>query len=300
MKNKILVSAAIIGSLWILSLVTSFFLSLPTASALDMSDGNTALIPITGVISSFDSGGVFGDDTITSDELIELIDKADSNPSIKAIIFDINSPGGTPVATDEIAQRIKELKKPNVAVIREIGTSGAYWIASSCDYIIANRMSMTGSIGVYGSFLQYSELLERFNVSYERLVAGKYKDIGTPFKNMTGEERTLYQAMLNKLHYFFIQEVAQNRNLTVEKTRELATGMIYLGIEAKELGLVDELGNKDTAKAYLKNRLNETIRITSYKKEPSFFEILSSLSLQKLPLEKILGSKSSFPMVARV
>ncbi|MEM4397999.1 MAG: RDD family protein, partial [Candidatus Woesearchaeota archaeon] len=141
----------------------------------DISYGkNVAIIPLYGVIS-VSEGDMFSSDIISSDAVIKKIEKAENNKEIKAIIFDINSPGGSPVATDEISQKIKSLKQKNIttiAVIREYGASGAYWIASSTDYIFANRMSLVGSIGVIGSYLDFSGFLNRYNITYQRYVSG--------------------------------------------------------------------------------------------------------------------------------
>ena len=118
-------------------------------------EGNVAMIPIEGVIVGTDSSGMFFDDSVSSQDTIELIEKADRNPNIRAIILQINSPGGSAVASEEIANAVKKVNKTTVAWIRESGASGAYWIASSSDYIVANRVSITGSIGVIASYLEF-------------------------------------------------------------------------------------------------------------------------------------------------
>ncbi|MBI4983237.1 S49 family peptidase [Candidatus Woesearchaeota archaeon] len=141
--------------------------------------GNVALIKIEGVITS-DGSSYLGSATVSSPEIINFIQEADQDPKIKAILLEINSPGGSPVASDEIGTAVKRAKKPTIAVIREVGASGGYWIASAADHIIANRMSITGSIGVYSSYLEFSGLMEKYGIGYERLVAGEHKDTGFP------------------------------------------------------------------------------------------------------------------------
>lgn len=128
-----------------------------------ITDGNVAVIPINGVIS-FSSSNPFVSGFDYS-YVKSAIREAESNPKYEAIVLSINSPGGTPVASDEIGLLIKNAKKPTVAWIRELGASGAYWIASNADYIVANRMSMTGSIGVYASYLEFSGLMDDYNVT---------------------------------------------------------------------------------------------------------------------------------------
>lgn len=179
----------------IFAFIASGFISLFIGSDVSMSDANVAIIPVKGVIMVDDSSSLFTD-YASSEDIKELIVKANKKPMIKAIILDINSPGGSAVASQEIADAMKRTNKTSVAVIREVGASGGYWVASSCDHVIANSMSITGSIGVIASYLQFSGFLNDYNVTYERLVAGKYKDMGTPYKELTFEERRLMEKSL--------------------------------------------------------------------------------------------------------
>lgn len=238
--------------------------------------GNIAVIPITGVITEEVSEGLFGREVVTPDIIKELLKKANQSANIKAIILEINSPGGSPVATDEIASAIKEITKPKISVIKEVGASGGYWIATAADKIFANRMSIAGSIGVTSSRLEYAGLLSKYNVTYRRLVAGELKDAGSPYKEMTSRELQLFQKMLDQIHTFFIQEVAQNRKLPVEKVKEIANGFVYIGEEAKELGLVDELGSRKEAVKMLEQQLNITGEIAEFKPGRGLFDLLSA------------------------
>jgi protease-4 len=240
---------------------------------------NTAIIQVNGVITTEDASGFFSDGGASSTALIKNIEKAKNDANVKAVIFEINSPGGSAVATDEIAQAVKTLKDNNittVAWIRESGASGAYWIASSTDHIVANRMSIVGSIGVIGSYLEFSGLMNRYNVSYQRLVSGKYKDMGTPYKELTPAEEKLMQQKLDKIHQYFISEVSTNRNMKYEDVEKLATGEIFLGVEAKDNGLIDELGGKEETIRYVEKKLNETVVTKEFTKDKSFIESLTS------------------------
>src|SRR3990167_6506295 len=149
----------------LLSVAASFVSSFFTTFSESIESGNVALIKIYGPITTTDSGS-FASSATSSTDIVELIEKAEKNDEIKAIVFEINSPGGSPVASDEIGRAVKDAQKPTVAWIREVGASGGYWIASASDHIIANRMSLTGSIGVIGSYLEFAELLDRYNVTY--------------------------------------------------------------------------------------------------------------------------------------
>ncbi len=253
--------------------------------------GNVAVIPIEGMISTESESWTQG---IKSADIVEQIEKADKNDDIKAILLMINSPGGTPVATDEIAQALKDANKITIAVIRETGASGAYWIATATDKIFANRMSITGSIGVTASRLEYWGILKDYNVTYRKLTAGRLKDAGTPFREMTLEEQQLFQSLLDDLDDEFIKAVAENRNLSEQKVRELATGFVYLGSQAKELGLIDELGGKKEALKYLEQTLNITAEPVEYGETKGFFEKLSGLTAQNFyQIGKGIGSSFS-------
>ncbi|HYD02821.1 MAG TPA: signal peptide peptidase SppA [Alphaproteobacteria bacterium] len=241
---------------------------------------NTAVIPVNGIIMTGGSSGLFEDESASSQQLVRVIEEVKNDPSIEAVIFEINSPGGSPVATDEISQAIKELNDEGiitVAWIRESGASGAYWIASSTDHIVANRMSIVGSIGVYGSYLEFSGFLDDHNITYRRLVSGEYKDAGSPLKEMTPQEEALIQQKLDKLHSYFISAVAENRNMTYDEVKVLATGEIYLGIEALDNDLIDELGGKQEAISYIEQELNTTVVTKEYTKSKSFFESLAGV-----------------------
>ncbi|MBW2966556.1 signal peptide peptidase SppA [Candidatus Woesearchaeota archaeon] len=256
---------------WIISFIISSFFKIEGPS------GNVALIPVKGIITAegFQSFGVKG---ASSTEIIEFIEKADKSPSVKAILFEINSPGGGAVASKEIADAVKRANKTTYALIREVGASGGYWIASATDHIIANEFSITGSIGVIASYIEFAGLLERYNMTYQRLVAGKYKDMGSPLKHLPFDEREILQNKLNKLHESFIKEIATNRNMPVERIREISTGEFYFGSEALQLGLIDSLGDKETAKELIKQQLNLTkVEFAEYEKPKTLMEILTGV-----------------------
>ena len=275
MKNKI---KTIIITIILLYLM-SFFVARLISGGLEeriISDG-IAVIPIVGEISINTEDGFFSSG-ISANSIVEKLERANENKGIKAIILDINSGGGGVVASREIVKAVKEVKKPVIALIREVGASGAYWIASSADWIIADEMSITGSIGVFSSYLEFSGLLENYNVSYERLVAGEYKDLGVPYRQLTEREKIMMQQKLNLIHDFFIKDVAKNRNLDEIKVRELANGFFYLGVEGKDLGLVDELGGRKEAIAKAKELGNlKNGNLIEYRDEKSIFDFFGKI-----------------------
>ncbi len=231
-----------------------------------------ALIPIQGAITVGNHESLIQPSTASSTKIISYLTQAEKDKSIKAILLEINSPGGTAVASSEIADKISSIDKPVVAFIRELGASGAYWIASASDKIVANPLSITGSIGVISSYLEFSDLMEKYGIRYEKLTAGKYKDATTPFRELTDEERNIMQQKLNIIHNEFIKAVNKNRNIDIT---QYATGMFYLGTEAKDIGLVDYLGSRELAINITKNLANiKEAELVTYKEPENIVNIL--------------------------
>ncbi|HII29897.1 signal peptide peptidase SppA [Candidatus Woesearchaeota archaeon CG08_land_8_20_14_0_20_47_9] len=276
-RNRLAIVIVVLVLLGVFSsvtaLITGFFLSSESHES-----GNVALIRIEGAITSAEPS-TFEKGLAYSDDIVSQIERADANTEIKAIILAINSPGGAPVASEEIARAVEQSNKTVVAWIRDIGTSGAYWAASSADIIVASPVSVTGSVGVIASYLEFSGLMEMYGVSYQRLVSGSFKDTGSPFRNMTPEEEELYNKQISLMRDHFLGSVAANRGLSLSDANKLADARAYTGAQAKELGLVDVLGGKKEAVEAIKQRLNITdVKIVEYKRRPSFTDLLSLAS----------------------
>ncbi len=251
------------------------------------------IIPINGIIATSSSGLPFESSNANVDGILKELKRAKEDSSIKAVILDINSPGGTVVASKELANAVKNLNKPSVAVIREVGASGAYWIASSANEIIADELSITGSVGVISSYLQFDELMQKYGITYERLIAGKYKDLGTPYKNLTLEERNILQSKLDKIHEVFLNDVKKNRKIT--DVNKISTGEFFLGLEAKDLGLIDKFGNRETAVEDAKKLANlKNPRIVEFQEKSSILDLLGKISYSNFYyLGKGIGSQLS-------
>ena len=173
------------------------------------------------------------------------------NPSIKAIVLRIDSPGGGVVPSQEIYDAVQRVRnKNNKAVIASMGTvaaSGGYYIAAATDRIIANPGTLTGSIGVIMETANVEGLLKKIGVEGIVVKSGKFKDIGSPIRKMSQEEQALLQSVMDDVHKQFIDAVAEGRSLEVSTVQALADGRIFTGRQAKEAKLVDELGNLDDA-----------------------------------------------------
>ena len=209
-------------------------------------DGKIVLINIEGSIVGGRSGfGMFGSES-GADDIAKQIKRAGEDSSVKAIILRINSPGGSAAASQELHEEVRKARENDkivVASMSDVAASGGYYVACGADKIVANPGTITGSIGVIFSQLQYSELLEKYGVRSNVITSGKYKDIGSPLRNMTAEERQILQEMIDDVYSQFVHAVAEGRQMNESEVLELADGRIFTGRQAKELGLVDELGN---------------------------------------------------------
>jgi len=231
-----------------------------------------AVIPVYGEIALSESSLADG-----AHEIASQIEKADKNPEINAIILEINSPGGGVVASEEISKAVDNAKKPVVAWLREVAASGAYWIASSTDKIVADPATITGSIGVTASYLEFSGLMEKMGVGYERLVTGEYKDLGTPYRKATENEKLMFQQKIQTINEMFIKKVSTGRNMSEDKVREIATGEIFLGTQAKDLGLVDFLGGKAEAQAVAEQLAGvQNAKLVTFKKKVTLMQLLTA------------------------
>ena len=180
---------------------------------------------------------------------------------IKAIVLEIDSPGGYPVAAEEVANALKRAKKPTIALIREYGTSGAYYAATGADVIFASQNSDIGSIGVTMSYLDHSKENEKDGLTYNQISAGKFKDSGDSNKSLTLEEKELFMRDINILHENFIEAVADNRNIDIEKVKLLADGSTMLGQMALENNLIDHIGGRYEVEEYLRKKIGGNIEI---------------------------------------
>jgi protease-4 len=191
--------------------------------------------------------GVILDSQWTVGELKKFGD----NPSVKAIVLRIDSPGGGVVPSQEIYDEVKRVRnKHNKAVVASMGNvaaSGGYYIAAATDRILANPGTLTGSIGVVMETANIEGLLSKLGVEGVVVKSGRFKDVGSPLRKMSDEERAVLQAVMNDVHSQFIQAVAEGRSMEVADVTPLADGRIFTGRQAKEAKLVDELGTLEDA-----------------------------------------------------
>lgn len=201
------------------------------------------------------------EDEVSSEEIVAAIDKAEKDEKIKAIILEIDSPGGLPVAAEEITNALKNSNKPTVALIRSTGASAAYFAATGTDRIFASSYSDVGSIGVTMSYLDNADQIKKDGLTYNSLSSGKFKDMGDPNKILSKEEKNLVMRDVNTTYEDFMKVVAKNRNLDIEKVKKIADGSTMLGEMALQNGLIDEIGGIDEVKRYLEEKIGEEVEV---------------------------------------
>lgn len=234
-----------------------------------------AVIPLKGEIS-FDRQVQGG---LSADEIVARLDEAENDQETGAIVLDIDSGGGSVVASKQIVKKIRKMKKPVVAWISEIGASGAYYAAAAGSYVMADEDSITGSIGAVMFVPNVQRLLGNIGIDVNVVKAGAMKDIASPFKGMTEEERILLERLVQDSFQRFKGDIIKFRGdkLDTRKFNAIADGRILSGEQAKEIGLVDGFGTKEDAikKASAMAGIQGEPRIKEYSKDFSLFELLS-------------------------
>jgi protease-4 len=208
--------------------------------------GEIGIIYIDGIITGGRSGGGFLGSQGNSEEIAARLREAAKNPRLKAVVIRINSPGGTASASQEISTEVERLKQAGKKVVVSMGdmaASGAYWIATGADQIVANPATITGSIGVIIETQNMQSLFGKIGLSTETFKSGPYKDMGSPSRPVTPEERVIFQSMIDDIYDQFINVVSKGRGMDIAAVKTLADGRVFTGQQAKELGLVDQLGN---------------------------------------------------------
>jgi len=208
-----------------------------------------------------DKDGVSLSNSTASEDLVLIIEDAEKDESIKAIILEVDSYGGYPVPGEEVANALKRATKPTVALIRVGGVSAAYMAASGADIIFASKNSDVGGIGATMSYLDYVQQNQKEGVAYVSLSSGKFKDTGDPNKPLSQEEKNLLMRDVNIVHKNFVKMIADNRKLNIEQVESLADGSTMLGGMALEHGLIDQIGGMPEVTDYLEEKIGEGVEI---------------------------------------
>jgi len=213
------------------------------------------------------------------DDLISQLKQAEKDESVKAIILNINSPGGPVVDADILYSKIREIgkKKIVVALLDRVAASGGYYVASAANKIVSHPLTLTGNIGVIMDYVNLEGLLKKkLGIEMGVIKSGRYKDIGSPYRPMGISEKKMLQDLVNASHRRFVESVAAGRNISITKLAPIADGRIFSGEQAKELGLVDELGSQDEAIELAKKLSNvERAKVVEYYSRPRLWDFLS-------------------------
>lgn len=260
----------------------------------DMGIGEAvAIVPVEGAIVSGEPVSPFADNMAYSGQINNYLRQAQDNTSVKAIVLRINSPGGSVVASDEIYNELLKVEKPIVVSMGEMAASGGYYISCAADKILANPSTLTGSIGVIAQMPNVEELMEKIGVEVTTIKSGTHKDEGSPFREMTEEEKAIWQTIISESYEQFVGIVAKGRGLSQEKVKELADGRIYTGQQAVELGLADQLGNLPEAidLAAELGGIEGEPRLIKYHRPPTLLESLlgSWIHSTFITLDRFLG-----------
>lgn len=259
----LLISGVVALGLGLLFLASTFFFKeergLPFGNRI-------GVIPIRGFIAD-------------SKSVVDQLKKYRKDDRVKAIILRIDSPGGGTAASQEIYREVQRTvsKKKVVVSMGNVAASGGYYVALAADKIVANPATLTGSIGVILDLPNFKELLKKIGVSRETVKSGTYKDIGSPVRAMTPEERRLLQEVIDNVYHQFVEVVVKGRRLTREQVEKIADGRIFTGEQAKRLGLIDELGSFEDAVDLTKKMVGlsgEVKLIYPEKKRFSFWDLI--------------------------
>lgn len=213
-----------------------------------------AVLNLEGVIQ--DAGDSIFAQGYMHDDFMKSIEKAGEDETVKGIVLKINSPGGAVGATAQIHRALVEIEeeydKPIYVSMGETAASGGYYAAVAADKIFAQSSTLTGSIGVIMESINYAGLAEKYGVTFNTIKSGEHKDIMSPSREMTDEEREILQSMVDEMYNEFVDVIVEGRDMNEDKVRKLGDGRVYTGKQAAENGLVDEIGNFDDTLAALK------------------------------------------------
>ncbi len=265
-----------------------------------LEEPHVAEIRVRGPITLRGSAGLLTGETASAERIVDQLERVRKNPNVKVVLLRVDSPGGGINASREIwaaVKRVQESGKPVVAFFEDTAASGGYYISAPADRIVAMPDSITGSIGVIAVIPDLSGLYEKLGIRMQVVKSGEFKDMLSSDRPLTAEERALLEQLIREAYDEFVRVVAEGRRMPEERVRQLADGRIYTGRQAKELGLVDELGGYREALALAGQLggLGPEPRVRVYAPEPSLWEALAGASLELLFGERSIGPAVTLP-----
>ena len=257
------------------------------------------------ILDTGDQTSIFsGTSTYNHRSFLKKLDMAAENNDIKGVILRINSPGGGVLESAEVYDKILKVKatgKPVYVSMGSMAASGGYYISAPADKIFASNETLTGSLGVIMQGYNYEKLAQKYGVEFETIKSGPYKDIMSPTREMTAEERKILQSMVDNMYNEFVRIIAEGRGMSQKEVRKLADGRVYDGRQAKQVKLVDEIGRLDDVIASMKKDLDiKDAQVIRYTDETSLNSLLNmsahkmmGVDMEKTMLTKILTSSNS-------
>lgn len=285
------------ASKWFLGILSLFIGLAILIFALSIYTFTTAFVDVTRVDENeFTSGTTtesiavveLNDVIITSEEIVRQLRKYQKNKLVKAIVLRVNSPGGGVAPSQEIYDEVRKTRdagKPVVVSMSSVAASGGYYVALGASKIVANSGTITGSIGVISQFTNFSNLMKKIGIENTTIKSGKFKDSGSPFREMNEEDKAYFQSAIDDVYDQFVEAVAKERKLPVESVRAIADGRIYTGTQAYRLKLIDTLGSFQTAIriAGVLGKISGDPRIVKeHKPKPLFEQLMGSRFYQKI------------------
>lgn len=242
----------------------------------DTDDYNVAKVTVSGPIQRDRSrpSPLSGQSASTADDIVEQIEAADDDAAVEALLVELNTPGGEVLPSDDIRRAAMDFDGPTVAYATDTCASGGYWIASGCDELWARDASLVGSIGVVGSRPNAAGLADKLGISYEQFTAGEYKDAGVPLREIEDDEREYLQGIVDGYYDQFVETVSEGRDMNPEEVRE-TEARIYLGSDAAEIGLVDELGTESDVEESIGDQLGADPAVREFEPDRGLAERLS-------------------------
>ena len=251
-------------------------------------------LPIHGVLMHAEAGGFFPQADLI-DRTIQALKQAGEDPHVKAVVLDVDSPGGGVTESDQIHHAVERLQKEHgkrvVVLMGDVAASGGYYLSAGADRILAHPTTITGSIGVISQFMNYEGLFEKIGLKSETVKSVKFKDIGNATRPMTAEDRALFQSLVDNMHKKFAGIVLDGRAhvrlpdgraFDADHVKAVADGRIYTADEALANGLIDEIGYKEDALAAARSGLKDAT-VVEYVRRPNLFDLLGARSSVPVP-----------------
>ncbi|MGE7660999.1 signal peptide peptidase SppA [Peribacillus sp. NPDC097197] len=257
-----------------------------------------AVLDVEGTIQDTGEASLLSSETYNHRDFMDKLQMAEENDNIKGIILRVNSPGGGVVESAEIYDKIldiKKVKKPVYVSMGSMAASGGYYISAPADKIFASPETMTGSLGVIMQGYNYEKLAEKYGVEFETIKSGTYKDIMSPTREMTNDERKILQNMIDNSYDQFVKIIANGRGMSEKEVRKIADGRIYDGRQAKEVHLIDDFGHLDDVIAAMKNDIGQkNAQVIRYTGEAGLGSLFS------MGAQKILGNDVETAVLTKI